>query len=99
MIDVANRGYHQQYNKKYTAVIPCNIFGPHDNFNLENSHVIPGLIHKMYLAKVEGKYRCNFFKSYPSSILIDSLDFRSKGILCAGYWETVASVHLFFGFR
>lgn len=61
MIDVANRGYHQQYNKKYIAVIPCNIFGPHDNFNLENSHVIPGLIHKIYMAKVEGKYRSSLF--------------------------------------
>ena len=39
----------------FTSVIPCNIFGPHDNFNLDKSHVIPGLIHKAYLAKKEGK--------------------------------------------
>lgn len=54
MIDVANRGYYEQYGKKYTAVIPCNIFGPYDNFNLENSHVIPALIHKLYNAKKKG---------------------------------------------
>jgi GDP-L-fucose synthase len=35
----------------FTSVIPTNIYGPHDNFNLEDSHVIPGLIHKCYLAK------------------------------------------------
>ena len=54
MIDVANRGYFEQHGKKYTAVIPCNVFGPHDNFNLENSHVIPGLIHKLHNAKTQG---------------------------------------------
>jgi GDP-L-fucose synthase len=35
----------------YTCIIPCNIYGPYDNFNIQNSHVIPGLIHKAYLAK------------------------------------------------
>lgn len=54
MIDVANRAYYQQYGKRYTAIVPCNVFGPHDNFNLENSHVIPGLIHKIYNAKKNG---------------------------------------------
>jgi len=54
-IDVLNRGYAQQHGRKYTSVIPCNVFGPHDNYNLENSHVIPGLIHKAYLAEKSGK--------------------------------------------
>lgn len=35
----------------YKCVIPTNIYGPHDNFNLENGHVIPALIHKAYIAK------------------------------------------------
>jgi len=51
LIDVQNRGYFEQHNLKYTSVIPCNVFGPYDNYNLENSHVIPGLIHKLYMAK------------------------------------------------
>ncbi|KAJ3166783.1 GDP-L-fucose synthase [Geranomyces variabilis] len=51
MIDVANRAWNEQYGCKFTSVIPTNIFGPHDNFNLEDSHVIPGLLHKCYLAK------------------------------------------------
>ncbi|XKL60435.1 hypothetical protein PGB90_007492 [Kerria lacca] len=54
MIDIINRGYYEQYGKKYTAVIPCNVFGPHDNFHLQNSHVIPGFIHKFYNAKMSG---------------------------------------------
>ena len=51
MIDVQNRVYHSQYGMNFTSVIPTNIYGPHDNFHLEESHVIPGLIHKLYLAK------------------------------------------------
>ncbi|KAJ3085379.1 GDP-L-fucose synthase [Quaeritorhiza haematococci] len=53
MIDVMNRAYHEQYGCNFTSIVPTNIFGPHDNFNLEDSHVIPGLMHKCYLAKSE----------------------------------------------
>ena len=55
MIDVQNRIYASQYGCKFTSVIPSNIYGPGDNYNLRDSHVIPGLIHKFYLAKAEGK--------------------------------------------
>lgn len=55
MIDVANRAYAQEYGCKFTSVVPTNIFGPHDNYHLEDSHVVPGLIHKFYNAKKEGK--------------------------------------------
>jgi len=48
MIDVANKAYHQQSGCCFTSVIPCNVFGPRDNFNLESSHVIPGLIRKLH---------------------------------------------------
>ena len=51
MIDVLNRAYAQEFGLPYTSIIPTNIYGPHDNYHLEDSHVIPGLIHKMYLAK------------------------------------------------
>lgn len=48
MIDVMNRGYNEQYGCHFTSVIPTNVFGAHDNFNLEESHVIPGLVRKLY---------------------------------------------------
>jgi len=51
MLDVMNRGYEQQYGCKFTSIVPCNVFGPHDNFNIADGHVIPGLIHKAYIAK------------------------------------------------
>lgn len=54
MAEVQIRAYNQQHGTKYFSVIPCNVYGPNDNFNLENGHVIPALIHKCYLAKVNG---------------------------------------------
>lgn len=45
------RAYNLEYGCKFTSIIPTNIYGPHDNYNLEDSHVIPGLIHKTYIAK------------------------------------------------
>ncbi|XP_071758635.2 GDP-L-fucose synthase-like isoform X2 [Centroberyx gerrardi] len=54
MIDVQNRAYFQQYGHRYTAVIPTNVFGPHDNFNIENGHVLSALMNKTYKAKQDG---------------------------------------------
>ncbi|XP_058236227.1 GDP-L-fucose synthase-like isoform X2 [Hemibagrus wyckioides] len=54
MVDVYNRACFQQHGRRYTAVIPTNIFGPHDNFNIEDGHVVPALIHKTYKAKRDG---------------------------------------------
>jgi GDP-L-fucose synthase len=55
MLDVQVESYNQQYNTEYFNVIPTNIYGPNDNFNIENGHVIPALIHKTYLAKKNNK--------------------------------------------
>jgi len=55
MLDVMNHGYAVQYGHKYTSIIPTNTFGPHDNFSLEDGHVLAGLMHKCYLAQKEGK--------------------------------------------
>uniref|UniRef100_A0A667YHW9 GDP-L-fucose synthase n=1 Tax=Myripristis murdjan TaxID=586833 RepID=A0A667YHW9_9TELE len=54
MIDVQNRAYFKQYGRRYTAVIPTNVFGPYDNFNIENGHVLSALINKTYTAKKDG---------------------------------------------
>lgn len=54
LIDIQNRAYHAQHGCNFTSVIPTNVFGPFDNFNLEDGHVLPGLIHKTYEAKKNG---------------------------------------------
>ena len=51
MAEVQIRAYREQYGLNYTGVIPTNIYGPNDNFDLENGHVIPSLIHKCYIAR------------------------------------------------
>jgi len=51
MVDVQNHAYKEEFGCNFTSAIPTNVFGPHDNFDLEDSHVIPALIHKCYLAK------------------------------------------------
>jgi len=51
MIEVLSKAYNEQYGRNFVCVIPTNIYGLYDNFNLQDSHVIPGLIHKCYLAK------------------------------------------------
>lgn len=43
--------YNEQYGTNFATVVPCNIFGKHDNFCIEDGHVLPGLMHKCYLAK------------------------------------------------
>ena len=48
MLEVHIRKYREQYNKDYFCITPCNIYGPNDNFNLEDSHVIPGLIQNVF---------------------------------------------------
>ena len=51
MADVQIRAYREQYGLNYTTIIPSNIYGPNDNFSLKQGHVMPMLIHKLYLAK------------------------------------------------
>ncbi len=44
--------FNLQYGTNYIAVMPTNLYGPNDNFNLETSHVMPAMIRKMHLAKM-----------------------------------------------
>lgn len=52
MVAVQIDAYNQQYGTDYFCVIPTNIYGRNDNYNLENGHVIPSIIHKCYLSIV-----------------------------------------------
>ena len=51
MADVQIRAYNEQYGLNYKSVIPTNIYGPNDNYDIVNGHVIPSLIHKCYLSR------------------------------------------------
>lgn len=49
------QAYRRQYGCDFISAMPTNLYGPNDNFDLENSHVLPALIRKFHDAKVEGR--------------------------------------------
>ena len=55
MLEIHSKTYQDRYNDNFICVIPTNIYGPNDNFNIQDAHVIPALIHKCFLAKKENK--------------------------------------------
>jgi GDP-L-fucose synthase len=55
MVDIHLRAVRQQYNFKYISVVPNNIYGEHDNFDLTSGHVIPAMIRKIWEAKINNK--------------------------------------------
>lgn len=75
MIDILNHAYSDHFKNNladyvvdgsnqlpiFTSIIPTNVYGPYDNFNLEDSHVIPGLIYKAYNAVQDAKLKSNVF--------------------------------------
>lgn len=48
------KAYNRQYGTHFLAAMPTNLYGPHDNFDLETSHVLPALIRKFHEAKIAG---------------------------------------------
>jgi GDP-L-fucose synthase len=55
MVDVMSRAYRQQYGCNFITAIPNNLYGENDNFDLENSHVVPAIIRKVWEAKINNK--------------------------------------------
>jgi GDP-L-fucose synthase len=50
MSDNLCRAFNEQYNREYTSIIPCNVYGLEDNFDLNDSQIIPNIIHKAFIA-------------------------------------------------
>jgi len=46
MLEVGTRALREQYKVNASCIIPCNLYGENDNYNLDSGHVIPSLIHK-----------------------------------------------------
>lgn len=68
----------RQYNKigcQFICVTPVNLYGPYDNFNLENSHMIPGLMHRFFLTKKTGSNFIAYGSGNPLRQFLFSEDF------------------------
>lgn len=48
LIDITNKAYHEKHGHIFTSIVPCNIYGPYDNFRPDVSHVIPGMINRLH---------------------------------------------------
>ncbi len=55
--------YNQQYKTNYKCLMPCNSYGPNDNYNLKTSHFFAALLKKIYLAKKTGKNKLEIWGS------------------------------------
>lgn len=89
LIDTMNRCYTDQYGCAFTSVIPTNIYGPHDNFNIDGGHVIPGLIHKCYLAKQRGEPFTIWGSGAPLRQFISSRDIARLMLWVLDSYESV----------
>ena len=74
MIDIQNKVYNDQFKCQFTSVIPTNVYGKFDNFDLEDSHLIPALIRKCYEAKRDDKPFIVMGSGTPLRQFIDSRD-------------------------
>ena len=73
--------YNKQYKLNYLSLMPTNIYGPNDNYDLENSHFIPALIKKIHLAKVSNKKSITLWGNGKSRREILYVDDLAKSVL------------------
>ena len=91
------QAYNRQYGSTFLSVMPTNIYGPEDNYDLENSHVIPAMIRKFHLAKlaVQGDWDLikkdeSLFGSIPKDIMdnLRDLNKTERKEKCVRLWGT-----------
>lgn len=90
MLEVQCRIYNESYGTNFVCIIPTNIYGPHDNFNLEDGHVLPALIHKCFIAKKRDQLFVVRGSGSPLRQFIYSLD-MAKLIISVLYTHEVCS--------
>ena len=62
MLEVQCRLMNNLYNTEFYCLIPVNLYGPHDNYNIDNGHFIPSILHRFHLSKLVGK-KCKAYGS------------------------------------
>ncbi|ADE39232.1 NAD-dependent epimerase/dehydratase family protein [Candidatus Puniceispirillum marinum] len=84
---IAGQAYEKQYGLKTKVLVPGNLYGKYDNYNLDNSHVIPALIRKFHEAKISNSPKVNLwgtgspirdfvYAEDVASIIVDLIDFK-----------------------
>jgi GDP-L-fucose synthase len=94
LVDTLNRCYADQFGCCFTSVIPTNIYGPHDNFNIDDGHVVPGLIHKCYLAKRDSTSLVVWGSGKPLRQFISSRDVAKLLLWTLDHYDSVEPIIL-----
>lgn len=69
MLYIMCKHYNKQFGREYICLSPVNLYGPYDNFSIEDGHVIPSLLNRMYKTKKKlPPYECDSFEVYGTGI-------------------------------
>lgn len=75
--------FHKQHGDNFFSIMPCNLYGPRDNFDLKSSHVLPALMNKIYCAKLKGSLSVDVWgsgKPLREFLYVD--DMAKAAVLC-----------------
>lgn len=75
MLELQCRQYNKAYGTHFTCVVPVNLYGPYDNFNLQNSHLVPGLMHRFHLDSQKNKHLIAYGTGNPLRQFLYAPDF------------------------
>ena len=89
--------YYRQYGSNFISVMPTNLYGPNDNFNLKNSHVLPAMIRKFHEAKIQGMNAVNIWGS--GTPKREFLHVDDMADACIHFMENVSAKNLYDEFR
>ena len=94
MTDVLNHAYNQQHGCLFTSVISSNVFGPNDYYSIEDGHVLPGLMHKVWIAQKTGQPLVVWGTGKPRRQFIYSLDLARLFIWAMRHYEEIDPIIL-----
>lgn len=90
--------YNLQYGTNYIAVMPTNLYGPNDNFDLERSHVLPAMLRKMYLGKCLNEKKWEILRRDLDHLPIEGVNGKSSEsqilTICEKYGITENSLEI-----
>ncbi len=89
------QGYRKQYGKNFISVMPTNLYGPNDYYDLENSHVIPAMILKVLKARKENAKSVTFWGTgKPLREFLHSDDLAQAIILCIEKYDSPEIINI-----
>jgi GDP-L-fucose synthase len=90
--------YRKQFGRHWISIMPTNLYGPHDNFNEENGHVLPALIAKFYRANQEGKKKITLWGSgTPRREFLHVDDLASAILMCMESYDDSTPINVGIG--